>query len=112
VIEPRDITVPAGFETATGIQVNVLPPETAAEWLRRRGNALRTRPGNIFQRLEGRPAEVLPLVAVLERELNEGPDNHDEDGYNHWLPEDHQALVRAQRTAERLRFECPDRTIE
>lgn len=106
VIEPRDISVPAGFESATGIRLNVLPPEEAADWLRRRGNALWPRPANIFQRLEERPAEVIPLVAILDRELEEGVEAH-----NPWSREEMAALVRARQIAERLEYLWPDRSV-
>jgi UDPglucose--hexose-1-phosphate uridylyltransferase len=106
VIEPRDMSTPAGFESATGIRLNVVPPEEAAEWLRRRGNALRPQSGNIFQRLAARPAEVIPLVAILERELAEGVADH-----NRWSAEEMQALVRASQRAERFPYQWPDQTL-
>ena len=86
--------------------ITITREQIEADWLRRRGNALWPRPANIFQRLEERPAEVIPLVAILDRELEEGVEDH-----NPWSREEMAALVRARQIAERLEYLWPDRSV-
>jgi hypothetical protein len=67
VIKPKGLRHTGGLEDIHKVHVCRTPPHEAASWLRRRGNALRSAPGNILQ-ADGDVALVKAL-RVLWREL-------------------------------------------
>ena len=64
-IEPRGLITTGGFEEGSGLRVNLLAPEVAAEWLRRRGNSLSLDTGTILKR---RSTEITSAVEIIERD--------------------------------------------
>lgn len=68
-IETQRLDVPAGYEMASQVRVNKLPPENAAKFLKNMGNLFKEEVGNIFQR---KPEDIENILSIIKRERDEG----------------------------------------
>jgi UDPglucose--hexose-1-phosphate uridylyltransferase len=68
-IETQRLDVPAGYEMASQVRVNKLPPESAAMFLKNMGNLFKQEEGNIFQR---KPEDIENVLSIIKREFDGG----------------------------------------
>ena len=69
-IETQGLVIPAGYEMASQVRINPLPPENAAKFLRDDdlGNLFKPGTGSIFQR---KPEDVENVLSTIKREVDE-----------------------------------------
>ena len=69
-IETQGLVIPAGYEMASEVRINPLPPEKAAKFLRDNdlGNLFKPGAGSIFQR---KPEDLENVLSTIKREVDE-----------------------------------------
>jgi UDPglucose--hexose-1-phosphate uridylyltransferase len=69
-IETQGLVIPAGYEMASQVRINPLPPEKAAKFLRNNGLGALFKPGagSIFKR---KPEDIENVLSIIRREVNE-----------------------------------------
>ncbi|MCK4825975.1 hypothetical protein KA005_60060, partial [bacterium] len=69
-IETQGLVIPAGYEMASQVCINPLPPEKAAKFLRDNdlGNLFKPGAGSIFKR---KPEDVENVLSIIRREVDE-----------------------------------------
>ena len=87
-IETQGLVIPAGYEMASQVRINPLPPEKAAKFLKNMGNLFKPEIGNIFQR---KPEDVENVLSIIKREFER---EKSDDKKKLKLSDDDKAILR------------------